>query len=77
MPIIEPVPLEKTLMRDDVYQNLKSWIVQGTLEPEEKLRDIDLANQLGVSRTPVREADRKSTRLNSSHLRLSRMPSSA
>ena len=59
MPIIEPVPLEKTLMRDDVYQNLKSWIVQGTLEPEEKLRDIDLANQLGVSRTPVREALRR------------------
>ena len=59
MPIIEPVPLEKTLMRDDVYQNLKSWIVQGTLEPSEKLRDIDLANQLGVSRTPVREALRR------------------
>ena len=31
-------------------------IVQGVLEPEEKLRDADLALQLGVSRTPVREA---------------------
>ena len=46
-------------MRDDVYQNLRDWIVQGTLEPSEKLRDIDLANQLGVSRTPVREALRR------------------
>ncbi len=59
MPIINPVPLEKSLMRDDVYQNLKTWIVQGILEPEEKLRDIDLATQLGVSRTPVREALRR------------------
>jgi DNA-binding GntR family transcriptional regulator len=59
MPIINPVPLEKSLMRDDVYQNLKKWIVQGILEPEEKLRDIDLATQLGVSRTPVREALRR------------------
>ena len=46
-------------MRDDVYQHLKDLIVQGTLEPTEKLRDIDLANQLGVSRTPVREALRR------------------
>jgi DNA-binding GntR family transcriptional regulator len=59
MPIINPVPLEKSLMRNDVYQNLKTWIVQGVLEPEEKLRDIDLAAQLGVSRTPVREALRR------------------
>ena len=59
MPIINPVPLEKSLMRDDVYQHLKDLIVQGTLEPTEKLRDIDLANQLGVSRTPVREALRR------------------
>jgi DNA-binding GntR family transcriptional regulator len=59
MPITNPAPLEKTLMRDDIYQHLKNWIVQGTLEPEEKLRDIDLAIQLGVSRTPVREALRR------------------
>ena len=59
MPVSNPTPLEKTLMRDDVYQSLRDWIVQGTLEPSEKLRDIDLANQLGVSRTPVREALRR------------------
>jgi DNA-binding GntR family transcriptional regulator len=59
MPVVNPVPLEKSLMRNDVYQNLKTWIVQGVLEPEEKLRDIDLAAQLGVSRTPVREALRR------------------
>ena len=34
-------------------------------------------NPTGVSTESVRNADRKSTRLNSSHLKLSRMPSSA
>ena len=31
-------------------------ILQGTLEPGQRLRDTELAQQLGVSRTPVREA---------------------
>jgi DNA-binding GntR family transcriptional regulator len=54
-----PIKLEKSLMRDDVYSRLRDWIVTGTLEPEEKLRDADLAGQLGISRTPVREALRR------------------
>jgi DNA-binding GntR family transcriptional regulator len=59
MPTDTLIPLENNLMRDGVYQNLKNLIVQGTLAPEEKLRDIELATQLGVSRTPVREALRR------------------
>ncbi len=59
MPTDQLLPLEKSLMRNDVYGHLKKMIVQGTLEPEEKLRDIDLATKLGVSRTPVREALRR------------------
>ena len=51
--------LEKSLMRDDVYSRLRDWIITGTLEPGEKLRDADLAEQLGISRTPVREALRR------------------
>jgi DNA-binding GntR family transcriptional regulator len=54
-----PIKLEKSLMRDDVYSRLRDWIVTGTLEPGEKLRDADLAEQLGISRTPVREALRR------------------
>jgi DNA-binding GntR family transcriptional regulator len=54
-----PIKLEKSLMRDDVYSHLRDWIITGTLEPGEKLRDSDLAEQLGVSRTPVREALRR------------------
>lgn len=58
LPATSP-PLEKRLMRDDVYAQLREWIIDGTLTPGEKLRDVDLAVQLGVSRTPVREALRR------------------
>ncbi len=59
MPVPEALPLEKRLFRQDVYQTIKNWIIDGTLEPLEKIRDADLALQLGVSRTPIREALRQ------------------
>ncbi len=59
MPILDAVPLEKRFLREDVYRIIKNWIIDGTLEPLEKIRDGDLAIQLGVSRTPVREALRQ------------------
>jgi DNA-binding GntR family transcriptional regulator len=59
MPIPLAPPLEKRLYREDTYQTLKNWIVEGTLLPLEKLRDTELAERLGVSRTPVREALRR------------------
>ncbi|NDO89840.1 GntR family transcriptional regulator [Cellulosimicrobium cellulans] len=46
----------RTLLRDDVYTRLRDAIIDGTLEPGEQLRDVELAAWLGVSRTPVREA---------------------
>jgi DNA-binding GntR family transcriptional regulator len=59
-----PVPsetkkLSKTLMREQVYADLREWIVAGILKPGEKLRDSELAEALGVSRMPVREAIRR------------------
>jgi DNA-binding GntR family transcriptional regulator len=60
MPVPDASPLlEKRLMREDVYAQLREWIIDGTLIPAEKLRDIELAERLGVSRTPVREALRQ------------------
>ena len=59
LPPATPPPLEKRLYRNDAYTSLREMIVQGILEPEAKLRDTDLASQLGVSRTPVREALRR------------------
>src|SRR5205823_3366728 len=42
--------------QDVAYERLKDWIVNGPLEPGENVRDTDVADMLGVSRTPVREA---------------------
>jgi DNA-binding GntR family transcriptional regulator len=44
------------LLRDDVHATLRAAIVDGTLAPGERLRDAELAEWLGVSRTPIREA---------------------
>lgn len=44
---------------DAVYQTLRRGIIQGELAPGERLRSDALANELQVSRTPVREALRK------------------
>ena len=51
--------VNRSLVREEVYATVRGWIVDGTLEPGEKLRDADLAEALGVSRMPVREALRR------------------
>lgn len=43
-------------IRKRVYENLKSAILSGLFDPEERLTEEHLAERLGVSRTPVREA---------------------
>jgi DNA-binding GntR family transcriptional regulator len=48
--------IPRQLLRDDVYVQLQTAIVSGRLAPGERIRDLDLAKELGVSRTPVREA---------------------
>ncbi|GAA1466994.1 GntR family transcriptional regulator [Microbacterium thalassium] len=45
-----------TVLGDEVYRRLGEAILGGELAPGERLRDHDLAERLGVSRTPVREA---------------------
>jgi DNA-binding GntR family transcriptional regulator len=40
---------------DDLYEELRRLIVTGELRPNEPLIEVDLAAQLQVSRTPVRE----------------------
>jgi DNA-binding GntR family transcriptional regulator len=56
-----PVPVRegvtsRSLLRDDAYRSIRDAIVDGTLVPGERLNDVELAQWLGVSRTPVREA---------------------
>ncbi|MFD1395129.1 GntR family transcriptional regulator [Kroppenstedtia eburnea] len=57
MPI--PGELEKyrrVSAKDRVLMWLQEWITDGTLQPGEKIVDGELAEAIGVSRTPVREA---------------------
>jgi DNA-binding GntR family transcriptional regulator len=46
-------------LRELVFESLREAIFQGTLRPGERLMEIQLAEEMGVSRTPVREAIRK------------------
>ena len=45
-------------LREVVFNTLRQAILRGELKPGERLMEIALANRLGVSRTPVREAIR-------------------
>ena len=46
-------------LREVVFETLREAIINGVLRPGERMMEIQLAEQLGVSRTPVREAIRK------------------
>ena len=39
-----------------IYEALRDWIIDGTLQPGEKILDSELSQYFSVSRTPVREA---------------------
>lgn len=49
----------KKSLREMVYQSLKKSIIHGELKGGERLKEEKLANQMGISRTPVREAFHK------------------
>lgn len=56
-----PIPKEKEAYsrmtaRERIYNTLRQWIIDGTLQPNERLNDMELAEYFSVSRTPVREA---------------------
>ena len=46
-------------LREVVFNTLRQAILKGELKPGERLMEIALAEKLGVSRTPIREAMRK------------------
>lgn len=60
MPIpLNPQPISRFSIREEVYNTLLEWIMEGVLRPGEKILDKDLAERMGISRTPVREALRR------------------
>jgi DNA-binding GntR family transcriptional regulator len=54
MEALRPVP--RTLLRDRAYEAIRDAIVAGEIEPGAVVRDTELAERLGLSRAPVREA---------------------
>ncbi|MGI6685137.1 MAG: GntR family transcriptional regulator [Bacillota bacterium] len=55
-----PVNLESYKpLREIVFETIREAIISGHLRPGERLMEVQLAEEMGVSRTPVREAFRK------------------
>lgn len=48
--------MPRTLLRERAYTSIRDAIVAGELEPGAVVRDAELAERLGLSRAPVREA---------------------
>lgn len=46
-------------LREIVYEQLKFQILTGKITPGTRMMEVELAEEMGVSRTPVREAIRK------------------
>ncbi len=49
-------PIERRNLGSDVYRVLRDRILKREMHPGEKLSDLRLSAELGVSRTPIREA---------------------
>ena len=56
MPKPSDTTTPRRLLREVVFDQMREAILDGTLQPGERLNDDDLVAWLGVSRTPVREA---------------------
>ncbi|WP_406633971.1 GntR family transcriptional regulator [Amycolatopsis sp. WGS_07] len=48
--------VSRPLLRDEAYERIRHAIIDGSFPPGTPLRDADLAEQLGLSRAPVRQA---------------------
>lgn len=55
---LQLVMADNISLRDAVFETLREAILKGILSPGQHLMEMQLAHQLGVSRTPVREAIR-------------------
>ena len=50
---------EPKLLSQDIAESIKTAIIKGKFKPGEKISEGDLAESMGISRTPLREAFRK------------------
>ena len=49
-------PIERLTLHEEVTNRLRDMIVESQLQPGERIQEMELAQQLRVSRTPIREA---------------------
>lgn len=57
------ISVRKQLLAEEVFQHIGTQIVDGVFAPGKRIRDTDVAEELHVSRTPVREALQRLERL--------------
>ena len=50
---------EPKLLSEDIAESIKTAIIKGKFKPGEKIPEGELAESMGISRTPLREAFRK------------------
>ncbi|WP_352968008.1 GntR family transcriptional regulator [Mesorhizobium sp. M1406] len=54
---LDPSTLNRALpLRDQIYHQIRNLIVIGQMRPGDVINEVSIAEALGVSRTPVREA---------------------
>ena len=49
-------PVRRTLLRETAYEVIRDAIVRGEIDPGASISNADLAERLGLSRAPVRDA---------------------
>lgn len=50
------MPIQARTLRDQIREELLKWLAEGRLVPGQRLEEARLTGELGVSRTPLREA---------------------
>jgi DNA-binding GntR family transcriptional regulator len=48
--------IERRTLHDEVVERMRDMVIEGRLRPDTRINESELCQQLGVSRTPVREA---------------------
>ncbi len=51
-----PLPLRPNSLREQIRESIRRQLQHGEITPGDRLVDVEIANKLGVSRMPVREA---------------------
>jgi DNA-binding GntR family transcriptional regulator len=49
-------PIARTSLHSEVTSRLRSFIVESRIQPGERVPELEISKELGVSRTPIREA---------------------